>query len=296
MARAAVLLLCAACARDGMLRIKEELPRADTVQVAALYLLAERGDRGTQEGADAVTAANFARLARLVRFVARRGARVIVTPEYGVIGGKVPRDSKRFLSTSLPAAPTPGPFWEERDPGIAPVLRDFARLSDEVDAYLVVHYLERVDDLYYPVSLAFDPGGRLLAAYRKRVLWPLTESDKASGSEPVSFDTPWGRFGMLVCSDAIGPVTWLDLKRKHDVDYFVCQSRWFPAPLTGRLAMSIVANATRRPVVWANERQFGLAGGAGIVRPWARDSVIRLGGRPGAVVANLRLPARLRAP
>jgi len=292
------VLLCAAGAQDGMLRIKEQLPRPGTVQVAALYLLAEKGARGTREGADVVTARNFERLARLVRHVARCGARVIVTPEYGVIGGKVPGDAKRFLCTVLPPVPTPGPFWEAQEPGIAPVLRDFARLSDEVDAYVLVHYLERVDDakrgvIYYPVSLAFGPDGRLVASYRKRVLWPLTEHDKASGSEPVSFDTPWGRFGMLLCSDAIGPATWLDLKRKHQVDYFVCQSRWFPAPLTGRLAMSLVANLTGRPVVWANEKQFGLAGGAGVIRPWAGDTVIRLGGRPGAVVANLRLPARL---
>ena len=93
--------------------------------------------------------------------------------------------------------------------GVQPYVLDYARLAAELDIWLVTGVLERVPGEerteYYNVGLVFDNRGRMRARYRKINLWRFTEGQLDAGDEPTTFDTPFGRFGMLICSDALYP-------------------------------------------------------------------------------------------
>ena len=39
-------------------------------------------------------------------------------------------------------------------------------------------------------------------------------------------DTPYGRFGLLLCFDAIIPWTWGEVKDEHGVDFLIVSSLW----------------------------------------------------------------------
>lgn len=294
------LLLLAACGNSkGMLRVVEEGPGGpDTFRVAVLHLSSHNGSRYSREDADRVLATNYRRTAGLIREAALRGAKIIVTPEYGNSGVMIRGDAKAFASTELPAAPTPGPAWENDDDQVHEIIRDYARLAHEVKAYVVTHAFERAHEegktRYYNAMIAFDPEGRLIARYRKINRWLMEALVNSAGDETASFDTPYGRFGMLVCFDALFPGTWGQLTRDHKVDFLVTQSHWEHAPLTGGMAMDLLAGLSGKTVLWSNQQRGGLAGGAGVVRPWGLDTSFGIWGPPGVIVANLPIPERLR--
>ncbi len=287
----ALLLLC--CCTSKMLRVVEERPLGpDTFRVAIMHLSSVNGRRPTQEAADRNLDANLARTFPLIRMAARAGAKVIITPEYCNTGIRIAGRSRKFLSTRLPPAPTPGPLWETGCEGMADHLVRYARLSREVDAYVVTDVLERSDEggktKYYNSMVAFDPQGRLVANYRKINLYMFENFLESRGKEPGYFDTPWGRFGMLLCFDTMTPKTWKALVRDHEVDFFCAQTLWEHTPLTGRWAMNLLANFSGRTVCWSNQQRGWLGGGAGVIRPGnGNDASLGLWAEAGIVVANL---------
>jgi len=281
----------------------EEAPAGPgTFRVAVIHSSArDDEDRETPAGAAETVRRNFLHVAKLTRMAARAGARIVVTPEYVNTGvGLSPAERDR-VATALPAAPTDRPLWElpEAHADVQSFVRDYAHLAAELGIWIVTNFIEReVDDEgsphFYNTMVAFDLHGRLVASYRKINLyfWEYRTLDR--GSETVSFDTPWGRFGMLLCFDVMWPTTWGELESEHACDFLVVQSYWEHVPYTGQMAMNSLSNLSGLPVLWSNQRRLGLGGGAAVVRPWETDTSIGIWGPTGVVVANLPLPERLR--
>ena len=283
-----------------MVRMVEDgPPDDDSFRVAVLHQTSIVGERTTEAEADAIFDANWRQTEPLIRMAADVGAKVIVTPEYGNTGNHIQVEERYNTSTVIPAAPTTLPLWEIEDDGIEPYLLSYARLANELGIYIVTNALEREDKNgernFYNTMVAIDPEGKVVARYRKINLYMVELMLETSGDETCSFETPYGRFGLLLCFDAIIPWTWGEVKDDHGVDFLIVSSLWQPyVPLPGRAAMNLLANMAGMPVLWSNQASAGTGGDAGIIRPAAADTAMGLWGPEGVAVGNLRLPRRLR--
>jgi predicted amidohydrolase len=84
------------------------------------------------------------------------------------------------------------------------MVRTFIRageLSRELDIYLIFGFLEREGEDLFNSCVMIDPQGRVIAHYRK--VTTVAEYGITPGRELKPFDTPLGRFGLLLCSDRI---------------------------------------------------------------------------------------------
>ena len=297
------LVVAVSCksAPTHMVRMLEDGPPGDdSFRAAVLHQTAVVGERATEADAEAIFLANWRQTEPLIRMAADVGAKVVVTPEYGNTGNHIKVAERYNASTTIPAPPTTAPLWEIEDDEIDSYLLAYARLAKELGIYIVTNALEREDRggerNYYNTMVALDPEGKLVARYRKINLYMVELMLETSGDETCSFDTPYGRFGLLLCLDAIIPWTWGEVKDDHGVDFLIVSSLWQPyVPLPGRAAMNLLANMAGMPVLWSNQSSGGTGGDAGIIRPSASDTAMGLWGPDGVAVGNLRLPRRLRA-
>ncbi len=283
-----------------MIRVVEEGRVADpeSVRVAVLHLKSENNDRGTVESANENLDLNYRAMERLIRMAAASGAKVIATPEYITTGISFSRKDRIRLSTPVPESPTKGPLWEEPNVVLAKHFVDYAHLADELDVFLVVNVLERAEEdktRYYNTLLALDPEGRMVGKYRKINLYIREHILETSGDEVAYFDTPYGRFGLLLCLDVLVPWTWGKLKGRHECDFFIMSSLWEHTPFLGSMAMDLFTSLSNRPILWSNQARMWLAGGAGVYRPWRSDVSVGVWAYSAVVVANLPLPERCRA-
>lgn len=82
--------------------------------------------------------------------------------------------------------------------------------------YLIAGSVPELDqDKLYNTTFVFDPTGKQIAMYRKIHLFEITYPDKTvyrerdtieKGHDIVTFDTPYGRFGLMICFDIRFPL------------------------------------------------------------------------------------------
>lgn len=295
---APLLCLLVACSSVRPYRIVVEGdPPEGTVPVAVVHLKSINGSIDDREQGLELLEKNFRRGAQLVRIAANRGAKVVVMPEYNMPGVRVHRYERKSVSTTLPKAPTARPLWEYDLPGLAPQVASWARLAKETDTYIVTNFIEAdawiEEPRYYNTLLAIAPDGRLLTAYRKINLYLWEWLIESPGHEEGYFDTPWGRFGLCLCLDAIVPWTLVRLRNTHDCDFFVASTLWEQIPWTGHAILNLVADVNGRPVLWANQSRPIWAGGCGVFRPGIGENVwMGVHSDPGVLVANLPIAKR----
>ncbi|MDR1040638.1 MAG: carbon-nitrogen hydrolase family protein [Deltaproteobacteria bacterium] len=131
---------------------------------------------------------NRSLITSLAANAADAGARIVVAPEM-CLSGYIFQDRMAIA-----------PFVEAAD---GPSADAFAKLAREKSVYLVAGFAEidPANGVYYNSAFAWGPDGSLLARYRK----VNAESRWACPGPAVqqnAFDTPWGRFGLVICSDA----------------------------------------------------------------------------------------------
>lgn len=86
----------------------------------------------------------------------------------------------------------------------APLQRRFAALARELEIYLVIQ-LELTDGaLLRSAQIAFDPDGVVVARHYKFELYDSEVEEYAPGDDVSVFSTPFGKVGLLVCSDLYG--------------------------------------------------------------------------------------------
>lgn len=296
----AVLVLLAAACGNRYRVLEEGPPPPDHFRAAVLHLRSTQGSVESMEEGLRLTQENYEKTELLIRMAKRSGAQIVICPEYGNTGIQVTPSELPYQTTVLPAAPTAQPLYAMTVPGMLPQVSQYSRLSEELGIYLVTNFIERVErpggtDCYNTL-LAFDDRGRLVARYRKVNLYIWEHLIEIEGDEVVSFDTPWGRFGMLLCLDTIIPSTWGALKNQHKCDFLITCTLWEETPFTGHVAMDLLSVMSGLPVLWSNQRRLPFASGAGVYRPWAEDTSMGLLSDPGVVVANLPVAERLRKP
>lgn len=151
------------------------------VRVAGIVLKWTPKDRG----------ANYEHAEHLIKAAAEKGADIVCTAESFLDGYSVRyRDMSAEEFRSL-AEPIPGGKYCKR----------LQRLADTLDIYLVAAVSELDSDKVYNSAALIGPDGKLIGKYRKKYLWK-TENEKYSpGTSFPTFETEFGKIGMMICSD-----------------------------------------------------------------------------------------------
>ena len=156
-----------------------------TVRVAGVVLKWVPGDRE----------ANWERAERLIRQAAANGAEIVATAE-SFLDGYAVRDSsitaERFQALAEPIPQ--GPYF-----------RRLQGLADELDIYLVAAISERTGEAVFNSAILLGPDGALVGKYRKKYLWPGEAHAYTAGGEIPTFETRFGRVGMMICFDRMQP-------------------------------------------------------------------------------------------
>lgn len=181
-------------------------------------------------------------LGRCVAEAAGRGADVVVLPEAAVTGYMSP-DLRRTWQTG--GRPTTAGLTgvdpkdaAETVPG--PSTRFFAALARKHGIHLTVPLLEadRRTGRYFNTVVLLGPDGALLTHYRKIDPWPWAERSWATSGDlgrPVA-DTPFGRFGTLICFDIHRQAAEMSKLKIDTLLYSIAwvdeeDSDWFPVRL-----------------------------------------------------------------
>lgn len=127
---------------------------------------------------------NLRNAASLVREAVRRGARLVVCPEFLAAGYEY-RES----------------IWSSGEPRGGATECWLAGLASEHDIYIGASYLEADGDQFYNTFALFGPGGELLGRVRKGSLPAFEGWYFAPSAEPKVIDTDLGRLGIGICND-----------------------------------------------------------------------------------------------
>ena len=113
------------------------------------------------------------------------------------------------------------------------------------------------DYLLFNTELVFDNQGELVAKYKKFNLFNEKELNRTE-LQLATFATPYGKFGIAVCSDLLFEQPIKDLAEKEKIDHLILSSAWFmdlPA-LAGLDLQAALAIKYKINVLSANQRNF----------------------------------------
>ena len=159
---------------------------------------------------------NRQNIIELNRKAADRGADLILNPELSVSGYSFSsRDDIAEYAISKDD-------W---------LLTSLSKIAKEYSAYIIIGLAERddVNRIYYNSAIAIDPNGRQVCTYRKinaESRWACPGRADQEGF----FDTPWGRVGMLICSDTYYGLLPRSMALKG-VDLLLVPANWPPGDL-----------------------------------------------------------------
>jgi len=162
---------------------------------------------------------NRGNIFRLNREAALKGADVIFNAELPITGYSF--NSREDISE-----------YVETDKGLTVMgLTDIAR---EHSKYIGIGLAERDDttEIYYNSAVMIGPDGRQVCRYRKinaEMRWACPGDPKQENT----FDTPWGRFGILICSDTYYGLIPRSLALKA-VDLLWVPANWPPGDMDAK--------------------------------------------------------------
>jgi predicted amidohydrolase len=214
-----VLLLGPGCRRSRPAAPQEEVTVA-AVQYGDVDPDDVESDCGPEDHNCAVEA--------LIRHAAEEGAALVVLPEYAL---RQP-DPEQF----------PRQIGAFPDPQRAPVAARFAGLARELQIFLVINLVTGMEKDLRNTQLAFDRQGRIAAWHHKFELFAGEKLRLVPGERLATFDTPFGRVGLLICADLYGsPRKHAHLTRELGARIVAVSSNW------------TVSNAERWPTAFARD-------------------------------------------
>ncbi|KFV45926.1 Vascular non-inflammatory molecule 3, partial [Tyto alba] len=161
-----------------------------------------------------------------IKEAAQQGAHIIVTPEDGIYGWRFTRET---IYPYLEDIPDPAVNWIPcTDPTRftpAPVQERLSCMARNNSIYVVANIGDKKpcnssdpgcpsDGRYqYNTDVVFDPEGKLVARYHKYNLFRReTQFNYPKEPEAVTFETPFGKFGILTCFDTLlSPTAWMNV-------------------------------------------------------------------------------------
>ncbi|XP_030172233.1 vascular non-inflammatory molecule 3 [Lynx canadensis] len=225
-------------------------------------------------------------LENAVKLAARQGAHIIVTPEDGIYGWVFTRET---IYPYLEDIPDPEVNWIPcTDPqrfGYTPVQQRLSCLAKDNSIYVVANIGDKKpcnasdpqcppDGRYqYNTDVVFDSEGRLVARYHKYNLFaPEIQFDFPKDSESVTFETPFGKFGIFTCFDIFSHTPAVVVVDEFQVDSVLYPVAWYNTlPLLSAVPFhSAWARAMRVNLLAANTHNTSMhMTGSGIYAPEA---------------------------
>ncbi|XP_025976766.2 pantetheine hydrolase VNN2-like isoform X2 [Dromaius novaehollandiae] len=175
-----------------------------------------------------------------IKEAARQGAHIIVTPEDGIYGWRFTREA---IYPYLEDIPDPEVNWIPcTDPkrfAPAPVQERLSCLARNNSIYVVANIGDKKlcnssdlscpsDGRYqYNTDVVFDSEGKLVARYHKYNLFRgETQFNFPKEPETVTFETPFGKFGIFTCFDILFHDPAVVLVRDLQVDTVLFPTAW----------------------------------------------------------------------
>ncbi len=136
---------------------------------------------------------NIVKIKEMLKKAKAQGADMAVLPEMCCC----PYENSAFVRYAMPAD--------------SPFLTEIAETAKELGLYIVAGSVPEADGKkIYNTSFVYDSSGSCIAKHRKVHLFDINieggqyfmESDTfTAGREGTAFDTPWGKFGLMICYD-----------------------------------------------------------------------------------------------
>ncbi|NXX38208.1 VNN1 Pantetheinase, partial [Tricholaema leucomelas] len=180
-------------------------------------------------------------LEEAVKEAAQQGAHIIVTPEDGIYGWRFSRET---IYPYLEDIPDPAVDWIPcTDPtrfAPAPVQERLSCMARRNSIYVAANIGDKKlcnssdpscpsDGRYqYNTDVVFDPEGKLVARYHKYNLFMSEKKQFNNPKEPeaVTFETPFGKFGIFTCFDILFHEPAVVLVSKLQVDTVLFPTAW----------------------------------------------------------------------
>lgn len=149
----------------------------------------------------------------LIRAAKDAGASVVVTPEYAT----PQRDAEPRI-----------PLGQHPSMAMAPTQAHFASLANELDIYLAMDLeTENGQEHAFNSLVVFDPRGVVVARHDKVELFEGERMTLHAGKDVHTLDTPFGRFGMLICADLYTePAVHHALVESHQAQIILVSAAW----------------------------------------------------------------------
>ncbi|KAM4771001.1 pantetheinase [Rhinophrynus dorsalis] len=175
-----------------------------------------------------------------IKTAAQQGAHIIVTPEDGIYGW---RFTRKTIFPYLEDIPDPEVNWIPcTDPerfGSAQVQKRLSCMAKNNSIYLVANIGDKKQcnvseagcpedgHYHYNTAVVYDSEGKLVARYHKYNLFlGEIQFNAPSGPEIVTFDTPFGKFGIFICFDILFYNPAVALVVDHNVDSVLFPTAW----------------------------------------------------------------------
>lgn len=218
--------------------------RPTTLRIAGVVLKWVRGDRE----------ANFRRAEPLIREAAAKGAQVVITTEcfldgYAIADKTIPIDDYRALGEPIPD----GPYF-----------RKLAGLARELRIHLVAGMVEALGDARYNTAVFIGPDGGLIGKYHKQFLEHESVRNTAGESTPT-FETPWGRAGLLICADRRKPEL-AARSRENGAQFILVLSGGMFGPKSNDHILQARSRETGLPIIFVHPAEFLVTGADGSIQ------------------------------
>lgn len=151
------------------------------------------------------------------------------------------------------------------------LLRKASCIALENKMYVVIDLVELQkngsDYQLFNSAVVFDDNGKLIAKYRKFKLFGEQALTRPKNPEIVTFDTRFGKFGILICFDIMFKEPLTTYVEKEKIDHLIFPTAWYDnEPSLSALSFhSAVAMKYGFNILSANKRNLTLGGfGSGI--------------------------------
>uniref|UniRef100_A0A8D1FP15 CN hydrolase domain-containing protein n=1 Tax=Sus scrofa TaxID=9823 RepID=A0A8D1FP15_PIG len=178
-------------------------------------------------------------LERAIKQAAEQGAQIIVTPEDALYGWKFTRET---IFPYLEDVPDPQKNWIPcQDPhrfGHTPVQVRLSCLAKNNSIYVLANIGDKKpcnshdskcppNGYYqYNTNVVYDSEGKLVARYHKYHLYHELQFDVPEKPEVVTFNTPFGKFGIFTCFDILFRDPAVTLVQDFHVDTILFPAAW----------------------------------------------------------------------
>jgi predicted amidohydrolase len=174
-----------------------------------------------QNAANVYKEKNRQELKHYITQAANQGAKLIITPEFGVVGypdiADLPSEEDNFQNYDQIA------LYAETLKG--PSVTFFSQLAKDLKIYIHFGFALLENVKIYNALVAVNDQGEIVAVHKKNHLYQIEKKYLSSGVDATTYNSPFGKIGLAICSDIYySPL--LNAYRENEVDIIALSTSW----------------------------------------------------------------------